>query len=51
MEIKAELLRLSIEMAASAQRERFAENPLETIKNSCSKLALLADKIIQVSFY
>lgn len=47
---KSELLRLSIEMATSGQRDRFAESPLLAIRESCKKLATLADFIIQVIF-
>lgn len=46
-EKKTELLRLSIEMSTCAQRDRFAEKPIEEIRNTCGKLAKLADYIIQ----
>ncbi|XP_034950691.1 probable serine/threonine-protein kinase DDB_G0282963 [Chelonus insularis] len=42
-----ELLKLSIEIATCAQRERFAVKPIEAIRNSCGQLAKLADYIIQ----
>ncbi|XP_048506093.1 uncharacterized protein LOC105688413 isoform X2 [Athalia rosae] len=44
---KAELLKLSIEMATCAQRDRFAERPIEEIRTTCGQLAKLADYIIQ----
>lgn len=44
---KMELLRLSLEIATCAQRDRFAERPVEEIRCSCKKLAELADGIIQ----
>lgn len=44
---KSKLLKLSIEIATCAQRDRFAEKPIEEIKNSCGELAKLADYIIQ----
>ncbi|XP_077295210.1 connector enhancer of ksr [Arctopsyche grandis] len=47
MDKKAELLRLSLEMATCSQRDRFAESPIETIETSCRQLATLSDKIIQ----
>lgn len=34
-------------MATSGQRERFAEKPVENIRQSCKQLADLADSIIQ----
>ncbi|XP_011702468.1 PREDICTED: connector enhancer of kinase suppressor of ras 3-like [Wasmannia auropunctata] len=44
---KSELLNLSIEMAACAQRDRFADKPVQAIRTTCSRLATLADYIIQ----
>ncbi|XP_057326647.1 probable serine/threonine-protein kinase DDB_G0282963 [Microplitis mediator] len=44
---KSKLLKLSIEIATCAQRDRFAEKPIEEIRNSCGELAKLADYIIQ----
>ncbi|XP_063974897.1 uncharacterized protein Cnk [Diachasmimorpha longicaudata] len=44
---KALLLKLSIEMATCAQRDRFAEKPIEEIRTTCGQLAQLADYIIQ----
>ncbi|KAH0569194.1 putative uncharacterized protein DDB_G0282133 [Cotesia glomerata] len=44
---KNQLLKLSIEIATCAQRDRFAEKPIEEIRNSCGELAKLADYIIQ----
>ncbi|XP_015591697.1 uncharacterized protein LOC107266083 isoform X2 [Cephus cinctus] len=44
---KAELLKLSLEMATCAQRDRFAEKPIEEIRTTCGELAKLADYIIQ----
>ncbi|XP_072755267.1 uncharacterized protein Cnk [Anoplolepis gracilipes] len=44
---KAELMKLSLEMATCAQRDRFAEKPIEEIRTTCDQLAKLADYIIQ----
>lgn len=44
---KTQLLKLSIEMATCAQRDRFAEKPIEEIRTTCGELATLADYIIQ----
>ncbi|RLU18195.1 hypothetical protein DMN91_010438 [Ooceraea biroi] len=44
---KAELMKLSLEMATCAQRDRFAERPIEKIRTTCGQLAKLADYIIQ----
>ncbi|XP_018897509.2 uncharacterized protein cnk [Bemisia tabaci] len=44
---KSELLKLSLEMATSGQRDRFADNLTENIRSSCQKLAVIADQIIQ----
>nr|CAD7198538.1 unnamed protein product [Timema douglasi] len=46
-EYKAKLLRLSLQIATCAQRDRFAERPVEEIRSSCKELANLADSIIQ----
>lgn len=44
---KTELLKLSLEMATCAQRDRFAEKPIEEIRTTCGQMAKLADYIIQ----
>ena len=44
---KSELLKLSLAIATCAQRDRFAERPVEAIRTSCKELARLADSIIQ----
>ncbi|CAB0043701.1 unnamed protein product [Trichogramma brassicae] len=44
---KHELLKLSLEMATCAQRDRFAEKPIEEIRTTCGQMAKLADYIIQ----
>lgn len=44
---KAELMKLALEMATCAQRDRFAEKPIEEIRSTCEQLAKLADYIIQ----
>lgn len=44
---KSELLKLSLAIATCAQRDRFAERPVEEIRTSCKELARLADSIIQ----
>lgn len=46
-EKKTDLMRLSLEMAMCAQRDRFAEKPIEEIRMTCEQLATLADYIIQ----
>ena len=44
---KTEILKLSLEMATCAQRDRFAEKPIEEIRTTCGQMAKLADYIIQ----
>lgn len=44
---KAELLRLSLEMATSGQRDKFADRPIETFRNSAKRLSELADEMIR----
>jgi len=44
---KIELMKISIEMATCAQRDRFAEKPVQEIRTTCNQLAMLADYIIQ----
>jgi hypothetical protein len=44
---KSDLLKLSLAIATCAQRDRFAERPVEEIRTSCKELARLADSIIQ----
>ena len=44
---KVELMKISIEMATCAQRDRFAEKPVQEIRTTGSQLATLADYIIQ----
>ncbi|XP_076765350.1 connector enhancer of ksr isoform X4 [Xylocopa sonorina] len=44
---KAELMKLALEMATCAQRDRFAEKPIQEIRTICGQLAKLADYIIQ----
>ncbi|XP_050474912.1 uncharacterized protein LOC126865973 isoform X2 [Bombus huntii] len=44
---KVELMKLALEMATCAQRDRFAEKPIEEIRTICGQLAKLADYIIQ----
>ena len=39
---------MSLELATNAQRDTFAETPLDVIKSCCDKLGTLADKLIQV---
>ncbi|XP_055858695.1 uncharacterized protein LOC129921075 [Episyrphus balteatus] len=46
-EIRKNMLRLGLEMATSAQRDRFVENPAEQIKTTAETLAKLGDYIIQ----
>ncbi|KAK9307975.1 hypothetical protein QLX08_001882 [Tetragonisca angustula] len=44
---KVELMKLALEMATCAQRDRFAEKPVEEIRKICGQLAKLADYVIQ----
>lgn len=44
---KVESMKLSLEMATCAQRDRFAEKPIEEIRTTCDQLAKLADHFIQ----
>ncbi|KAJ8673001.1 hypothetical protein QAD02_004262 [Eretmocerus hayati] len=44
---KTELLKLSLEMATCAQRDRFAEKPIEEIRTTCEQMAKVADYFIQ----
>lgn len=46
-EKKKRLLKVSLEMATCAQRDRFAEKPIEKIQIACKELAQLADYFIQ----
>uniref|UniRef100_A0A1A9WNI7 Connector enhancer of kinase suppressor of ras n=1 Tax=Glossina brevipalpis TaxID=37001 RepID=A0A1A9WNI7_9MUSC len=46
-EICRKMLRLGLEMATTAQRERFVENPVEKIRGTAKTLELLANYIIQ----
>lgn len=41
------MLRFAIEMATSAQRDRFVENPVDQIKTTALRVAKLANYIIQ----
>ncbi|XP_042899753.1 uncharacterized protein [Parasteatoda tepidariorum] len=47
VEVRKIILKLSIELASTAQRDQFAENPHGTIKEICSKLTEQSDKIVQ----
>ncbi|XP_063220348.1 uncharacterized protein LOC134529812 isoform X2 [Bacillus rossius redtenbacheri] len=49
-ERKDDLLHLSLQIATCAQRDRFAEKPVEEIRSSCKTLAELGDEIIQDIF-
>jgi hypothetical protein len=44
---KTELSKLSVEMAMSGMRDKFAEKPIDNIRQSCQQLAELADSFIQ----
>lgn len=44
---KTELSKLSVEMAMSGMRDKFAEKPIDNIRQSCKQLADLADTFIQ----
>ncbi|XP_022667440.1 uncharacterized protein LOC111266672 [Varroa jacobsoni] len=45
--IRKTVLQLSLELASTAQRDHFADNPLEFIKQKCLCLAELSDFIVQ----
>ena len=45
--VRTTLISLSLELATNAQRDTFAEQPLDVIKSCCDKLAILADRVIQ----
>lgn len=45
--MRTRILKLGIEMATSAQRDRFVENPVDQIRLTAEKLSKLADYIIQ----
>ncbi|KAI4464640.1 connector enchancer of kinase suppressor of ras [Holotrichia oblita] len=47
MEKQIQLLKLCIEMAFTAHRDKFSQTPVTTIRNNCEKLVHLADYIIQ----
>ncbi|CAH1710993.1 unnamed protein product [Chironomus riparius] len=46
-EIRTQLLRLGLELATVAQRDRFVQNPIKQITNLTEKLYKLSDYIIQ----
>lgn len=46
-ETRKRMLHLGIEMATSAQRDRFVQNPVDQIRLTAEKIAKLADYIIQ----
>ena len=45
--VRESILRRSIELASTAQRDQFVEKPNEVLKDSCSGLATLCEKIVQ----
>merc|ERR1719411_719138 len=45
--VRTTLISLSLELATNAQRDTFAEQPMDVIRSCCDKLASLADKVIQ----
>ena len=45
--VRTTLISLSLELATNAQRDTFAEQPMDVIRSCCDKLAGLADKVIQ----
>lgn len=45
--IRKEILKLSIELASTAQRDQFVEKPNEVIKENCAIFAETCDKIVQ----
>ncbi|GFS34027.1 connector enhancer of kinase suppressor of ras 2 [Trichonephila inaurata madagascariensis] len=46
-DVRKTILKLSVELASTAQRDQFAENPHGTIKEICLKLAAQSDKVVQ----
>ncbi|KRT84398.1 PDZ domain-containing protein [Oryctes borbonicus] len=44
---QSQLLKLCVEMAFTAHRDKFSQIPVTTIRNNCEKLVRLADYIIQ----
>lgn len=46
-DLRTELLSHGLNIATSAQRDRFAERPVDEIRQHCKDLADLADKVIQ----
>lgn len=46
-EVRTQMLRLSLELATIAQRDRFVQNPIQQITNLTQKLSKLANYIIQ----
>ncbi|XP_058814713.1 uncharacterized protein LOC131678523 [Topomyia yanbarensis] len=46
-ELRKQIMRLGLEMATMAMRDRFSVKPVETIHNVADKLAKIADYIIQ----
>ncbi|XP_035227440.1 uncharacterized protein LOC118199652, partial [Stegodyphus dumicola] len=47
VDVRKTILKLSVELASTAQRDQFAENPHKIIKETCLKLAAQSDKIVQ----
>lgn len=45
--VRESILRRSIELASTAQRDQFVEKPNEVLKHTCAPLATLCDKIVQ----
>ncbi|XP_023228565.1 connector enhancer of kinase suppressor of ras 2-like [Centruroides sculpturatus] len=45
--VRKSILRYSIELASTAQRDQFAEKPTEIIQNSCYNIAEQCDTIVQ----
>ncbi|KAF8778741.1 Connector enhancer of kinase suppressor of like protein [Argiope bruennichi] len=46
-DVRKTILKLSVELASTAQRDQFADNPHGTIKEICLKLAAQSDKVVQ----
>ncbi|KAK2715855.1 hypothetical protein QYM36_010425, partial [Artemia franciscana] len=40
------LVKISIEMATSAQRDQFAENPVAVIRSDCNQITTLCEKVV-----
>ena len=47
LHVKSTLLKICLELATNAQRDLFAEQPVQVIREGCQNLARLSDRIVQ----